>query len=197
MNQKPEHRKSFSALIPWVVVAVVAAILIFVQLQLTKVNHEIESMRGKITANHDGQDDSSQRLIRSSANNAMGAICTLADFAGGESNSGGQQLTMRLAEEELLHFVKVYVNPSGEPMAIYLLTSDQEWHISVNKESEYHSAMGALSIAVERAKTSKHPRIDPDGMTRHLLEHIHRWLTKKSEQGVADQRPAAVESKSE
>ena len=197
MNQNPENRNSFSALIPWIVVAVVAGILIFMQLQLTKLNHEIESIRGEITANHEGQDDSSQRLLKSDANNAMGAICTLADFAGGESNSGGQQLTMRLAEEELLYFVKVYVNPSGEPMAQYLLTSDQEWHISVSKESKYHSAMEAVSIAVERAKTSIHPRIDPDGMTRHLLEHIHRWLTKKSEQGVADQRPAAAESKSE
>tara|TARA_R110000850_G_scaffold264783_1_gene394050 strand:+ start:385 stop:978 length:594 start_codon:yes stop_codon:yes gene_type:complete len=197
MKQDPEHRKSFSALILWIVAAVLAGLLIYMKVELTKLNREIGSLRGEITAIHEGQDDSSHRSFKSDASNSMRAICTLADFAGGESNSGGQQLTMRLAEEELLHFVKVYVKPSGEPMAKYLLTSDEEWHISVNKESKYHSAMEAVSIAVERAKTSIHPRIDPDGMTRHLLEHIHRWLTKKSEQGVADQRPAAVDSKSE
>lgn len=182
---------------PWIVVAVLAAILIYMQVELARLNREIGSLRGEITAIHEDQDDSSHHSFKSDASNAMGAICTLADFAGGESNSGAQQLTMRLAEEELLHFVKVYVNPSGEPMAKYLLTSDQEWHISVNKESKYHSAMEAVSIAVERAKTSIHPRIDPDGMTRHLLEHIHRWLTKYSEQGAADQLPARDELKSE
>ncbi len=181
MKQDPEHRKSFPALILWIVVAVLAGILIFMKVELTKLSRELGSLRGEITAIHEAQDDSSHRSFKSDASNAMGAICIIADFAGGESNSGGQQLTMRLAEEELLHFVKVYVNPSGEPMAKYLLTSDQEWHISVNKESKYHSAMEAVSIAVERAKISIHPGIDPDGMTRHLLEHIHRWLSKNSE----------------
>jgi hypothetical protein len=184
MKQNPQHRKSTSTSViqPWVAVAVLVGIVVYQQLGLTKLKHEIESMRSEITANRERQEDSRERLLKSEARETMFAICKLAEFAGsGAEVSGGSQLTIRLAEEELLHFMKVYVNPAGDPMAQLLLYSDEEYHIGFNKEGKYHSALDAVSIAVELAKTSTSPHIEPDGLTRHLLEHIHRWLTKRSQ----------------